>query len=388
MSSPVETIFHQRGIEVLAQAEAGRPPPILHVHSLAPVRVYVPPLPTGGSFLNIWPVREWPEPGLWSQDGYDSYAPPLFVLHNVLVHGSAGILCVADAVVAESLAYTSPERHGYRALSRGIALPPAAPGSVHVRRGIHVSVLAGAEADFDHAMLNGLARLSAVPDNYLAAAETLLVPRGGAGQTEMLGFLDLPPSIGVRQVGPEETLLIETLVLPLSVCGEVAFHPCVLEFFHRVSANVPPAARRLPRRFAIDRRGPSRRGLLNETDVLQALVRQGFVPVRLEELSLAEQICLFRQAEAIVAPQGVGLASLGFARPGCIVIELIPDCRVDWRFRHLAALARLNYDCVLGRARKPWPGLDDDSGQIAWEISVQHVVAAVAQAIGAAAQAA
>jgi capsular polysaccharide biosynthesis protein len=388
MHSPIETIFHQRGIEALSHGEAGRPPAILHAHSLAPVRVTMPPLATGENFLKIWPVREWPAPGLWSQDGYDSYAPPLFVLHNVLVHGSAGILCVADAVVAESLAYTSPEIHGYRALSRGIALPVGAQAGVRVRCGIHITVLAGAEGDYDHAMLDGLARLAAVPKDYLAAAESLLVPQGGACQAELLGFLDLPPSIAVRPVGLTETLLIETLVLPLSVSGEAAFHPCVLDFFRGVSEHVPPSARRLPRRFAIDRRGPGRRGLLNETEVLQALVRQGFVPVRLEELSLAEQICLFRQAEAIVAAPGPGLANLGFARPGCIIVELMPDSRVDWRFRHLAALAHLQYDCVLGRAQKPWRPLDDDSAQTAWEISVQHVVAAVAQAVGAAAQAA
>jgi capsular polysaccharide biosynthesis protein len=388
MPSPIEAIFHQRGIEALTRGHGDRPPQVLHAHSLPPVRIGVPPLAAGENFLSIWPVREWPEPGLWQQDCYDSYAPPLFVLYNALVHGSAGILCLGDAVVAESLAYTSPDRHGYRALSRGIALPAGALAGARVLPGTHISVLAGAEGDYDHAVLDGLARLAAVPPNYLAAAESLLVPGGGVCHAELLGFLDLPPSIGVRPVGLNETLLIEKLVLPLSVCGEAAFHPCVLEFFQRVSANVPPSARRLPRRFAIDRRGPARRGLLNETEVLQALVRQGFVPVRLEDLSIAEQICLFRQAEAIVSPQGAGLASLGFARPGCIVIELMPDCRVDWRFRNLAALANLHYDCVLGRARKPWRPLDDETSQTSWEISAQHVVAAVAQAVGGAAQAA
>jgi hypothetical protein len=388
MPSPIETIFHQRGIEALTRADAGRPPQVRHAHSLAPVRVCVPPLAAGENFLSIWPVREWPEPGLWQQDGYDSYAPPLFVLHNVLVHGSAGILCVGDSVVAESLACTWPDRHGYRALSRGIALPAGSQARARVCRGIHISVLAGAEADYDHAMLGGMARLAAVPANYLAAAESLLVPQGGACQAEVLGFLDLPPSIAVRQVGLTETLLVETLVLPLSVCGEAAFHPCVLEFFQRISGNVPPSPRRLPRRFVIDRRGPARHGLLNETEVLHALARQGFTPVRLEDLSLADQICLFRQAEAIVSPQAAGLASLGFARPGCVVIELMPDSRVDWRFRNLAALAQLQYDCVLGRARKPWRPLDDECASTVWEISVQHVAAAVAQAVGTAAQAA
>ena len=68
----------------------------------------MPPLATGCHFLDMWPVREWPDQGQWRQNAYQSYAPPLFILHNVLVHGSAGILCLGDSVVAESLALTSP----------------------------------------------------------------------------------------------------------------------------------------------------------------------------------------------------------------------------------------------------------------------------------------
>jgi capsular polysaccharide biosynthesis protein len=388
MHEPAESIFRQRPIEALIHADGTQAYQIHHVHSLGPVRVEVPALGTGGNFLELWPVREWPEQGMWRQGTYESYAPPLFVLQNVLVHSSAGILCLNDVVLGESLAYAAPERHGYRALARGIALRTGGAARVRHLRGIHVSVLAGAEDDYDHALLDGLARLSAVPGNYLAAAESLLVPEGGAFQSDILAFLDLPPSIEARPVARQETLLVETLVLPLSVRGEAAYHPCILEFFRRISATVPPAGKRLPRRFVIDRRSPYRRGLLNETEVLQALVRHGFVPVRLDKMPIAEQICLFRQAEAIVATQGADLANLGFARPGCVVVELLPDCRVDWRFRNLAALARLHYDCVLGRARKPWRPLDEDSGQTVWEISVQHVVAAVAQAVGRAAQAA
>jgi hypothetical protein len=388
MNSLVESIFRQQSIACLAQGEAAHDTHVLHAHSLGPVRVALPPLATGAHFMELWPVREWPEPGLWRRDAYESYAPPLFVLHDVLVHGSAGILCVGDQVVAESLAHTSPERFGYRGLSRGIALPICGRERVRRLRGIHVSVLTGAEGDYDHAVLDSLARLTAVPANYMAAAESLLVPEGGACQPEFLGFLDLPPSIAIRTVARQETVLVETLVLPLSIAGEAAFHPCVMAFFHRVSTNVPPAAKRLPRRFVIDSRGPHVRGLQNETEVLQALVRQGFVPLRLEEFSLAEQICLFRQAEAIVSAQGPHLANLGFARPGCVFIELMPDSRVDWRFRNLAALVPLHYDCVIGRAHKPWGSLEGDPSVVSWQISAQHVVAAVAQAVGGAAQAA
>ncbi len=388
MGPAAETILHQRSIATLAApAHAAGAHPVQHVHSLGPVRVGVPPLPTGGHFFSLWPVRELPLQGMWAASYYDSFAPPLFVLHDVTVHSSAGILAVGDTVIAESLANTAPQWHAYRALARGIAIRPAV---VRHLPGTYVSVLAGGEADYRHALLDGLARISAVPGNYLAAATGLLVPAGSPSLPGVLDLFDLLPSLAVREVGRDETLRVETLVLPLSVCGDAAYHPCVAEFFGRLSGNVPPAPVRLPRRFYIDSRRVVSRPLRNEAELVAALAPLGFVAVRLEELSLADQVRLFRQAEAIVAPHGSALTNLGFCRPGCLVVELMMDAYVDWSFRNLAALMQLRYDCVLGRARQPWPELAAGFHAAAWEISAQHVVAAVAHSLRpeAAAQAA
>ena len=379
MGPVAETILHQRSIAALAApAHAPGAFPVQHVHSLGPVRVQVPPLPTGAHFFSLWPVRELPVQGMWAASHYDSFAPPLFVLHDVIVHSSAGILAVGDTVIAESLNNTAPQWHAYRALARGIAIRPAA-----VRRlpGIHVSVLAGAEGDYRHAMLDGLARLAAIPDDYLAAAAGLLVPAGSITHADALELYDLLPSLAVRALQPNETLQVETLVLPLSVCGDAAYHPCVSDFFRRLSGNVPHVPMRLPRRFYIDSRGTGVRPLRNEAEVIAALAPMGFVPVRLDQLSLPDQIRLFRQAEAIVAPHGSALTNLGFCRPGCLVVELLMDAFVDWSFRNLSALMKLRYDCVLGRARQPWPDLNLGFHVTSWDISVQHVAAAIAHSL-------
>ncbi len=379
MYPAAETILHQRSIATIAApAHAAGAHPVQHVHSLGPVRVAVPPLPTGAHCFSLWPVRELPVQGMWAASHYDSFAPPLFVLHDVTVHSSAGILAVGDTVVAESLANTAPHAHAYRALARGIAIRPA---TVRAVPGIHVSVLAGAEGDYRHAMLDGLARLAAIPDTYLAAAAGVLVPAASTTHADALDLFDLLPSLSVREVAPGETLRVETLVLPLSVCGDAAYHPCVSDFFRRLSGNVPPSPIRLPRRFYIDNRGNGVRPLCNEAEVIAALAPMGFVPVRPDQLSLADQIRLFRQAEAIVAPHGSALTNLGFCRPGCLVVELLMDAFVDWSFRNLSALMKLRYDCVLGRANQPWPDLNLGFHVTSWDISVQHVAAAIAHSL-------
>jgi hypothetical protein len=373
MTMPAEITLRDRAIvSLLGGIEPGVT--IEHVHSLGPARVPVPPLPTGGHVFDLWPVRELPDQGVWAAPHYDSFAPPLFVLYDVLLHSCAGILAAGGFVLRESLTGTNPRDHAYRALAKGIALQPA---TVTELAGTHITLLGAGSVDYGNAMLHGLARLTQVPDTYLLAAESILVPAGSARQREAIALLDLPPSLAVRTIGQTETWRIEKLIFPLSVCGEAAYHPCLTEFFRRLSSNVPRNAARLPRRFYLETPGGPR----NAAELKHALARLGFVPVQPGRLSLADQIRLFREAEAVVAPHGSALTNLGFCRPGCLVVELLMDACVNWSFRNLSALCQLRYDCVIGRARHPWGDLNEPTDRVLWDISVNHVVAALAHAL-------
>ncbi len=379
MSGITETVLHRRQIEAFAAAGLMGPGrAVQHVHSLGPHRIALPELEAGRHFLQQWKLRELPDQDLWRQDHYDSYAPPVFVVHDALVHSSAGIVAVGDQVIGETLCHTDPQLHGFRTLARGIALRP---GPVRRLAGAHIHLLAGGDENFYHSMLLGVARLASVPENYQAASAGILVSRGAMRMREALGLLDLMPSLAVQEVGPSETLRVENLILPLSICGDSAYHPCAADFFRGISINVPPMARPSPRRIYIDRRGSALRPLTNENELIKALAALGFVAVRPEGLSLADQVRLFRGADVIVAPHGAALTSLGFCRPGTQVIELLMDAYCNWCFRNLAGLMGLNYDCVLGLAQRPWPDLNPAFHATPWRVSVHHVVAAAAQTV-------
>ncbi len=167
----------------------------------------------------------------------------------------------------------------------------------------------------------------------------------------------------------------ESLIYPVSVGGGAAYHACILALFDRMSAHVHGQGAGLPRRFYLERGPHALRPLRDEDKVARALRPLGFVPVRPETLTVPDQIRLFRDAEAIVAPHGAGLTNLGFCRPGCQLLELQMDAYVNWCFRHLAALRGLNYDCVLGRAT----GQSANPHGLDWRISTQHVAGAAAQ---------
>lgn len=93
------------------------------------------------------------------------------------------------------------------------------------------------------------------------------------------------------------------------------FSPRCLRFLReRVHASLPPAGR--PRRRIYLSRGKRLwRHLLNDAEVAAYLRTEGFETVFPEELSFADQVRLFQDAEAIVAPSGSSLVNLIFADP-------------------------------------------------------------------------
>jgi hypothetical protein len=74
-------------------------------------------------------------------------------------------------------------------------------------------------------------------------------------------------------------------------------------------------------RIYISRPQTTGRQVINEDDVLEALKPFGFVAYILENMSFADQVRLFSQAEIVVAPHGAGLTNMIFAQ-NLIVIDL------------------------------------------------------------------
>ncbi len=347
-----------------------------HLHSMAPGQVALPDLVAGAAFLTYWPVREQPGGASWRAPFYECQAPATFVLRDAMVHGPAGIISIGGDVLAESLAHTHPAA---RRQALAVGTPAMRHGRAAKMPGTHVTILAGGITNYFHSAIESAARVCMIPDETLAGACSILFPRGAVHQPELLERLGLPASLRRVAVDAADSFLVDRLLFPWSVHGLFSYHPVVNTFFDRISASVAGGTAVFPRRFYVDRRDTAQRVLEAEDELVCALRALGILPVRPETLSLADQIRLFRDAELIVAPHGAGLTNVGFARPGCRVLELHMDAYVNWCFRHLAALRRVAYDCVLGRALGPW--LDLSSAAVhgmRWRVSVDHVLAAVA----------
>ena len=315
---------------------------IHHAHSLAPVRVELNELRFGRTFLEHWPICEIHPENHWRNTHYISNAPATFVLRDVIVHSSAGLIRVDDEIVAETITFSNPAINGYVAHADGLVLRPS---RITALPGTHVTNLYGLGQNYYHAIVDGVARLSMVPLSLLATAKSVLYA-GAAAQKFALDHGAGPASLERHPVATDEAFHVETLIFPLSLHHNGAFHPCLSEFFDRISASVAGDDPTLPRRFYVDRRGSAIRRLLNEAEVIDRLKPLGFVPIRPEILSFPQQLRLFRNAEAIVAPHGAALTNLGWCRSGCAVLELQMDAYAHWFFRNLAGLRSLDYDCI------------------------------------------
>jgi hypothetical protein len=118
--------------------------------------------------------------------------------------------------------------------------------------------------------------------------------------------------------------------------------PWLREKFLPLAAQDASIADR-PRRFYLTRGRATSRRSRNEAALLAMLERFDFVSVTAENLTWLDQVALFRDAEAIVAPHGAGLANLAFCTRGALVVELIAEGYPFTFFPEMGRRLRLAY---------------------------------------------
>jgi len=109
---------------------------------------------------------------------------------------------------------------------------------------------------------------------------------------------------------------------------------CAREIYLKAADPVPVAKTRV--RLYISRARATSRRILNEQDLLRIIEPRGFKSVFMETLPLAEQLALFRDAEAVIAPTGAALAHLHLCRPDTRLLILMPQGCADFLYRDMA----------------------------------------------------
>jgi Glycosyltransferase 61 len=141
-------------------------------------------------------------------------------------------------------------------------------------------------------------------------------------------------------------------------------HPRSLSALHGLMRKIP-AIPSEARRIYISRADAAHRRISNEREIRNVLERRGFVSVRLADLDPAAQIGLFRRAEVVVGPHGMGLTHIVAGEVLGQVIELFhPEAGTD-AYGSVARSAGIEYDNILGT---PTPG-----GEVDFEVDPERV---------------
>jgi capsular polysaccharide biosynthesis protein len=112
-------------------------------------------------------------------------------------------------------------------------------------------------------------------------------------------------------------------------------------------------------RIYVQRGDVKRRKVINESQVIEHLSAYNFIPVRMDDKTLLEQVQIFSQAEMIVAPHGAALSNLLFIQPETKVIELIPCGYVNNCFYALSNYAGADYFYLQSEAIEQKQALDE-----------------------------
>ncbi len=101
-------------------------------------------------------------------------------------------------------------------------------------------------------------------------------------------------------------------------------------------------------RMGQTRRGNSTRQMLNEAEVVAAVIGLGFRVIEPEQLSLAAQIAAFASADIVVGPSGSAMFNVVFCRPGTKVLDI--ESEPNWIYAHtgLFASCHTQYGLFIG----------------------------------------
>lgn len=120
-------------------------------------------------------------------------------------------------------------------------------------------------------------------------------------------------------------------------------------------ATIGLAEKEKTRRVYISRAAAGFRRVMNEPEIVARLQRRGFECLRLEDMTIDDQVRAFCEAKIVVGPHGAGLANILFCAPGTQIVELRnptfqPSNGASEIYRTIGGLLDLTYLAVFAAA--------------------------------------
>lgn len=152
--------------------------------------------------------------------------------------------------------------------------------------------------------------------------------------------------------------------------------PHVLHFFMELRCKAPAMFNPIPK-VMITRRDATRRPIANENELVAGMMKLGFIPFEFSTLSVAERICVMRQARCVFSHCGAGATNYAFISPGTTTITLYSPT-LHGEEQHNSRLTRAlgGVPYVLDEHGQPFGGELNSSGEftVPWSIPSVPVI--------------
>jgi hypothetical protein len=177
---------------------------------------------------------------------------------------------------------------------------------------------------FSHWLLDALPRLALLAE--FPSDTGILVPSRLAGyQKESLKLLGLLDRV---RYTPERHVVVEDYYFSSPVGMISTYNPHGVNFLRTAFLPKTDKSYQGPKRFVIQRKGKTR-GILNDSEVNEYFKSLGWAILNTEDLTFAQELQLFQNAEAFAGVMGSGFTNAVWSSPGCKAIMFVPDTRLD-----------------------------------------------------------
>lgn len=277
-----------------------------------------------------------------------------YMLHDVRVQPALGLVFAGRRTLIRESVFSEPRLrrtlesyHGWG--SRDVGTPLA---------GISTAVDCWPWENYYHWFVDVLPRVLALHrEPFVSLPRITLLSRELPAEWEPVLRRMLPPNVEMRRIERDEVFRPERFILLpyLSSDCDGYLPRAYLAHFHAAAEELfgIELHGRRTKRILVSRSEAQKRRLINEDELLEALVPFGFERQVLEALPLREQATLFARTELVVAPHGAGLTNLLYA-PGARGVVEIFATRTSQHLRHyrmLAAALEIPYTAVRRNAK-------------------------------------
>jgi hypothetical protein len=168
------------------------------------------------------------------------------------------------------------------------------------------------------------------------------------------------PHSKIISCSPSTHIQARDLIVP-SHAGSVSAVPdWVCAFLREKFLDSPQNAR--PKDFKskiyVTRLKNTHRKVLEEKNLVEELIRNGFSIIDPEDHDIKTQAEIFSRAELIVAPHGSGLANIVFCQPGTRVVEIFCPRAISLMYWSIANSLNLKYEAYFSQGDFPVQGED------------------------------